>query len=32
MPYVQDDEMKEIEEIFGTPESYKKQEFIKQDQ
>ncbi|MFQ6033096.1 MAG: hypothetical protein ACE5K2_09275 [Candidatus Zixiibacteriota bacterium] len=31
IPYVQDEEMKEIEEIFGTPEKYKKQEFIKQD-
>jgi hypothetical protein len=27
IPYVQDEEMKEIEEIFGTPEKYKKQEF-----
>ncbi|MFH1335997.1 MAG: hypothetical protein ABII96_05725, partial [Candidatus Zixiibacteriota bacterium] len=31
IPYVPDEEMKEIEEIFGTPEKYKKQEFIKQD-
>ena len=31
IPYVQDEEMEEIEEIFGKPEKYKKQEFIKQD-
>jgi len=31
IPYVQDEEMKKIEEIFGKPERYKKQEFIKQD-
>jgi len=31
IPYVQNEEMKEIGEIFGTPEKYKKQEFIKQD-
>jgi hypothetical protein len=30
IPYVQDEEMKEIEEIFGAPEKYKKQEFVKQ--
>ena len=27
IPYVQDEEMKEIEEIFGKPKRYKKQEF-----
>lgn len=31
IPYVQDEEMKEIEEVFGKPEKYKKQEFMKQD-
>jgi hypothetical protein len=30
IPYVEDKEMREIEEIFGRPEKYKKQEFIKQ--
>ena len=31
IPYVEDDEMKEIEEIFGDPEKYKDQEFVKLD-
>ena len=31
IPYVDDDEMKEIEEIFGDPEKYKDQQFIKLD-
>ena len=29
IPYVEDDEMKEIEEIFSEPEKYKDQQFIK---
>ena len=32
IPYVEDDEMKEIEEIFGGSEKYKDQEFVKLDQ
>jgi hypothetical protein len=28
IPYVQDEEMKEIEKIFGTPERYEKQELV----
>ena len=31
IPYVDDEEMKEIEEIFGDPEKYKDQQFIKLD-
>jgi len=31
IPYVDDDEMKEIEEIFGDPEKYKDQQFVKLD-
>jgi len=31
IPYVDDNEMKEIEEIFGGPEKYKDQHFVKLD-
>jgi len=31
IPYVEDDEMNEIAEIFGDPEKYKDQQFVKLD-
>lgn len=31
IPYVEDEEMNEIESIFGTPEKYEKQDFIKME-
>jgi hypothetical protein len=31
IPYVDDEEMKEIEKIFGDPEKYKDQRFLKLD-